>query len=261
MNGIENGAGCCPALSVYLITLNEKDNIGRALASVSWADEIVVVDSGSTDGTVEIARDFGATVYSEPFVSFVAQKNSALDRCRGEWALNLDADEEVTPELRSSIEAVIRGAYDTHSMYDICRRTWYLGRWIRHCGWYPEYRGRLSKRGRAHWEGDVIHERLSSGDACGRLKGDLLHRPYRDLGAHLKRIDRYSSLFAEREYKKGHRPSLFSILFHPPWKFIRMYILKGGFLDRTPGLIASLMGAWYTFMKYARLYERSRSAG
>jgi (heptosyl)LPS beta-1,4-glucosyltransferase len=248
-----------PVLSVYLITLNEEANIERALASASWADEVILVDSGSTDRTVQIAREHGAKVYSEPFVSFVVQKNSALDRCHGEWALNLDADEEVTPELRTSIETVINNVGEKHGTYVVCRKTWYFGRWIRHCGWYPEYRCRLSKRGQARWVGDTVHEHLESTGSCGRLSGDLLHRPYRDLGTHLKRIDRYSSLFAEREINKGHRSSMFSIMFHPPWKFFRMYILKGGFLDCTPGLIASLMGAWYTFMKYARLYERARN--
>ncbi|MFC1511944.1 glycosyltransferase family 2 protein [Candidatus Latescibacterota bacterium] len=247
-------------ITVYLITLNEEENILRALRSVSWADEIIVLDSGSTDRTCEIARGLGAKIYVEPFRGFVEQKNRALELCAGDWAFNLDADEEVTDSLRASIETAVRDDPDgsVQSAYEVIRRTWYLDRWILHCGWYPQYRCRLSQRGMARWTGDTLHESLTVSGQVGRLFGNLLHRPYRDLGAHLRAIDRYSDLFATREKGKGRSATIIEVILRPPLKFLKMYVLRGGFLDRAPGLIASLMGAWYTFMKYARLYERAR---
>lgn len=251
-----------PLISVYIITFNEEENIDRALKSVSWADEIIVLDSGSTDRTLEKARELGARTSTHPFHDFVEQKNRALELCSGEWAFNMDADEEVTESLRRSIEAVVNAGFPDGicPVYRVSRRTWYMGRWIHHCGWYPEYRNRLSRQGQAHWAGDTLHEKLTgknSGPEC-KLAGDLLHRSYRDLGAHIKAIDRYSGLFAEREFRKGRTTSLFQVFVRPILKFVKMYFLKGGFLDGPPGFIASSMGAWYTFMKYARLYERAR---
>ena len=248
-----------PLVSAYLITLNEEENITRALRSVSWAEEIIVLDSGSTDRTCEIARAMGAKVFSEPFRGYVEQKNRALDLCAGDWAFNLDADEEVTDNLRSSILATVGNESDNplYPAYEVSRRTWYMGRWIRHCGWYPQYRCRLSRRSGARWTGETLHESLTASGKTGRLSGDLLHRPYRDLGAHLRAIDRYSELFATREYDRGRSTTIIGLALRPPLKFVKMYVLKGGFLDRAPGFVASLMGAWYTFMKYARLYERA----
>ena len=246
-------------LSVYIIALNEETNIGRALASVSWADEVVVLDSGSTDRTAGIAREHGAMVVTRLFEGYADQKNHAMDHCTGDWLFNMDADEEVTPELADSIRRTVSDGTGP-AAYEVTRRTWYLGRWIRHCGWYPEYRRRLSRKNAARWHGDMVHECLEGDGPVGRLAGDLNHRPYRDLGDHLKTIDRYSALFAEREYRRGRRPSLAEAALRPIGRFLKMYVLRGGFLDRGPGFIASVMGAWYTFMKYARLYERARGS-
>ncbi|MCE5248785.1 glycosyltransferase family 2 protein [bacterium] len=258
----ESKCGCNvrrSTISAYIITKNEEKNIGRAIESVRWMDEIIVLDSGSTDNTVVLAEKLDAHVSFAPFNNFVEQKNRAIDLCTGDWVFNLDADEEVTAELRKSIEDIItrEERHGDPMVYLVPRKTLYLGRWIMHCGWYPGFRARLSKRGYARWKGEVLHEWLDAGESKGYLRGDLLHRPYNDLGDHLRTIDRYSCLWAQREAGSGRRTGLFSILARPAGKFVKMYILRAGFLDSGPGLIASLMGAWYTFMKYARLYELS----
>jgi (heptosyl)LPS beta-1,4-glucosyltransferase len=258
----EHRSGKRPAISAYLITRNEEKNIARSIESVRWMDEVVVLDSGSTDRTVEIAERMGAKVWIEPFQGFVIQKNRAMEFCTGEWMFNLDADEEVTPELRESILVSIAGTgtEKSPSVFAVCRRTRYMGRWIRHCGWYPEYRERLSRKGCARWEGEMLHEGLRGEGAVSRLAGDLLHRPYDDLGAHVRKIDEYTNIWARRELSKGRRAGLSDLAGRPAARFMKMYFLRAGFLDGIPGFAVSVMGAWYTFMKYARLYEMARSS-
>jgi glycosyltransferase involved in cell wall biosynthesis len=249
-------------ISAYLITRDEEKNIARAIESVRWMDEIVVLDSGSVDSTAEIARRLGAKVYDEPFRGFMAQKNRAMELCGSEWTFNIDADEEVTPMLRESIErSVVLPRGSSPDWYEVNRKTWYMGRWIRHCGWYPEYRARLCRKGVAQWAGETLHEHLEGEGRPGRLDGELLHRPYADLGVHVKRIDRYSDIWAGGEFARGRMARPDQLITRPIARFLKMYVLKAGFLDGAAGFIASMMGAWYAFMKYARLYERSRGSG
>jgi len=226
-------------------------------------DELIVLDSGSTDNTVAIAEKFGTNVIAEEFKSFTMQKNRAMELCTGDWLFNLDADEEVTPELRKSIEKIITSAPspDQPVVYNVCRKTQYMGRWMKHCGWYPEFRTRLSRKGHAVWKGESIHEKLEGDSSAGLITGDLLHRPYANLGEHLKTINYYSGLWAQREATRGRTTSIIGITFRPVAKSLKMYILQAGYLDCVPGLIASMMGAWYTFIKYARLYELSGNSG
>lgn len=247
-----------PSVSAYIITRDEELNIGRAIESVRWMDEVVVLDSGSADGTVEIAERLGAKVLVEPFRGFAAQKNRAMELCSGDWVFNLDADEEVTPELRDSILAVL----DTgdSAVYRVRRKTWYMGRWIRHCGWYPELRERLLRKGSGQWEGDALHESLRGIGHTGILSGDLQHRPYAGLGMHVKKIEIYAELWARRELSRGRRATFLDLAGRPAVRFLKMYLLRAGFLDGIPGLAVSVMGAWYAFMKYARLYEMSRNS-
>lgn len=249
-----------PLISIYIITLNEEAMIGRALDSVRWADEIVVVDSGSEDRTVDICRDAGARVVHRDFDNFVTQKNYALSLCRGEWAFNLDADEEVSEALASSLRDVTGGSQQTEAeVFRINRRIWYLGGWIRHCGWYPEFRVRLSRIGAAEWKGNVLHEHLEplSGDGTGVLSGDLLHRPYRNVAHHMTKIARYTDMWAEREFLAGRRAGMWDVLMRPVVRFVKMYVLKRGFLDGMPGLIVSMLGTVYTFLKYVKLWEKA----
>ncbi|MFC1529008.1 glycosyltransferase family 2 protein [Candidatus Latescibacterota bacterium] len=249
-----------PTVSAYIITRNEEHNITRAIESVRWMDEVIVLDSISTDSTVEKAEKLGVKVTVSEFRGFVEQKNAAMELCTGDWIFNLDADEEVTPVLEKSIREVVYNDSSTElpDVYNVKRKTWYLGRWIKHCGWYPEYRARLSKRGKARWIGEMLHESLKGEGNEGYLSGDFLHRPYANLGDHFNTISHYSELWSKREAKIGRKSSLLDIILRPPAKFFKMYILRVGFLDRGPGLIASTMGALYTFMKYVRLYELSR---
>ena len=242
-------------VSVYIITLNEERSIRRAIESVGWADEIVVLDSGSTDATCDIARQSGARVEMRTFEGFASQKSAAMNLCRGEWLLNIDADEEVTPELKASIQYIVNENDNTMEVYEVNRKTWYLGRWILHCGWYPEYRARLSRTGRASWRGGMIHEYLASDTSYARLEGHLLHRPYENLSNHLNKIARYADIWAREQAGQGSRTGWSDMLIRPLVRFVKMFILKGGFLDGLPGLAASVMGSFYVFMKYARLYE------
>jgi glycosyltransferase involved in cell wall biosynthesis len=219
-------------------------------------DEVVVLDSGSTDCTVDIARGLGARVETMEFKGFVEQKNVAMDLCTGDWLFNLDADEEVTPVLRESIERVIdKEGGDCCAVWSVPRRTFYFGRWMNHCGWYPEWRPRMSRRGSARWQGEALHETLAGDGATGKLMGDLKHRPYEDLGEHLDTLARYTRIWANREAGRGRSASIIDMVFRPPVRFVKMYLLRLGFLDGLPGLIASVMGAYYVFLKYARLYE------
>ncbi len=250
-----------PTLSAYLITRDEEKNIARAIESVRWMDEVVVLDSGSTDRTVEIAEGLGAKVRIEPFRGFVDQKNRAMELCGGNWLFNLDADEEATPELRDSILGVLTGARDClPDAFAVNRRTLYMGRWIRHCGWYPEYRIRLSRKGSARWEGELLHEGLRGNGSPGRLAGDLLHRPYAGMAEHARKIVFYSDLWAGREAARGRKARVIDLVTRPAARFLRMYVLRAGFLDGVPGFAASVMGAWYVFMKYAKLHELSRTS-
>lgn len=244
-----------PCISVYIITLNEANAIGCAIESVRWADEIVVLDSGSVDDTCVIARKLGARVETWQFEGFAAQKNAAMNLCEGEWLLNIDADEEVTSELERSIRKTVGENRKEPGAYEVNRRTWYLGRWMRHCGWYPQYRTRLCRAGEASWSGGSIHEYLESGSRPGRLDGDLLHRPYDNLSDHLKKIGKYADIWAREHTENGGRAGWIDLLFRPLARFLKMYVLKAGFLDGMPGLVASAMGSVYAFMKYARLYE------
>ena len=247
-------------VSAYIITRNEERNIARAIESVRWMDEVVVLDSGSTDRTVEIAERLGAKVWVEPFRGFVEQKNRAMELCGCDWLFNLDADEEATPELRESILDVIRSAGDAGpSLYVVNRRTRYLDRWIRHCGWYPEYRERLSRKGAARWEGEMLHERLAGENRSGRLAGELLHRPYPGMDEHVRKILCYADLWARRERARGRKARTIDLVTRPAARFLKMYVLRAGFLDGAPGFVVSVMGAWYAFMKYAKLHELSRN--
>ena len=246
-------------ISAYIITKDEERLISRAIESVRWMDEVVVLDSGSTDNTVALAKKLGALVSYAPFDTFHEQKARAMELCTGDWAFNLDADEEMTPELRKSIESIVKREHDDSSpqLYRVSRKNRYLGRWINHCGWYPEYRTRLGKKGHIRWEGTVFPEILTTDGPVGTLSGDLLHLPYEDLSAHLRAIDRYSRMWSLREADSGRKSGMLNIIFRPIARFLKMYVLRVGFLDRGPGFVVSMMGAFYTFVKYVRLYELS----
>jgi glycosyltransferase involved in cell wall biosynthesis len=248
-------------LTVTVITYNESAHIAAALQSVSWADEIVVVDSHSTDDTVAIARQYATRVETRDWPGYGAQKNYAATLASNDWILSLDADERVTPELADEIRATL--AVDpAHRGFRIPRVTWYLGRWIRSTDWYPDYQLRLYDRRAAAWNGRRVHESVDLQGTPGRLRHELQHYAYRDISHHLATIDRYTSLAAEQWFADGRRTSAFEMLAHPRLAFLRNYLLRGGIRDGAAGLLVSRMNAHYVFLKFAKLWElQRRSAG
>lgn len=244
-----------PKLSVTIITKNEEADIADAIASVAWADEIVVVDSHSTDRTVEIARTAQARVIVivRDWSGYIEQKNYAASQASNDWILSLDADERVTPELARQLRETL--ANPSHAAYELPRVTWHLGRWIRGTDWYPDYQTRLYDRRRARWAGRYVHESVAVTGSLGRLAGDLQHFAYRDIEDHLETIDRYTTLAARQMYEDGRRTTLPGLLFHGPLAFVRNYVARGGFRLGSAGVIVSAMNAYYVFLKYAKLWQ------
>jgi len=243
-----------PKVSVTVITRNEAADIGEALASVAWADEIVVVDSQSTDETVAIARRYTDRVVVREWPGYVDQKNYAASIASHDWILSLDADERVTPPLAAELQALKAGA-PPEAAFRIPRVTWHLGRWIRTTDWYPDYQIRLYDRRAAQWSGRYVHESVSARGAIGRLRGELQHYAYRDIADHLETIDRYTTYAARQMQEAGQRAGLLQLAGHPPLAFLRNYVARGGFRDGVPGLVISSMNAYYVFLKFAKLWE------
>jgi len=248
-----------PPLSAVLIARDEERTISDALESVSFCDEILVVDSGSTDRTRETAAAKGARVLvNTPWPGFVAQRNFAVQAARHDWVLALDADERVSPGLRAEIEALRARGFELVG-YRLPRVTFYLGRWIRGTDWYPDWQLRLFDRRRGGWEGGLVHESVVARGAVGRLRGDLEHRPYPTVSDHLQTIDTYTTLWARQAHASGRRASLLDLSASPLWAFFRNYVLKQGFRLGTIGFIVSVLNTHYTFVKLAKLRELERT--
>jgi glycosyltransferase involved in cell wall biosynthesis len=242
-------------LSVVVICKNEEDHLRDCLESVTWADEIVVVDSGSTDRTPAIARDYTDKVIHHDWQGYGAQKDFAMTQAGGDWILNVDADERVSLELADEIKALLRREQPRCNGYSVPRRTFYLGRWITHGGWYPDRKVRLVRRGFGSWGTRPVHEDLSVDGPVGKLRGDLLHFTYRDITDHVRVINEFTTLGAQKLYSEGRRRLLLHVLLNPPWKFVRMYVFQAGFLDGVPGLLVAILGSYYVFLKYAKLWQ------
>jgi glycosyltransferase involved in cell wall biosynthesis len=247
-----------PKVSVTVITLNEASHLAGALESVAWADELVVVDSGSSDETVAIARAHTEKVVVRDWPGYVAQKNYAAGLASNDWILSLDADERVTPALAAEIQSVLHDQ-PPHVGFRMPRVTFHLGRWIRTTDWYPDYQLRLYDRRAATWTGRLVHESVTSGrGSVGRFNGELQHFAYRDISDHLETIDRYTTYAARQMNEAGQRAGLLRLSGHPPLAFLRNYLLKGGIRDGLPGLVISAMNAYYVFLKFAKLAELQR---
>jgi glycosyltransferase involved in cell wall biosynthesis len=243
-----------PGLTVTVITHNESANLAAALESVRWADEILVVDSESTDDTAAIARRFTERVIVRPWPGYVAQKNFAADQAANDWILSLDADERVSPALADEIRRIVAGA-PASAGYRVPRVSFHFGRWIRSTDWYPDYQLRLYDRRRAAWTGRYVHESVRADGPVGELRGELQHHPYRDISHHLQTMDRYTTLAAKQLFEDGRRAGWIEILMLPRLAFFRNYILRGGFRDGMPGLVISAMNAYYVGLKFAKLWE------
>jgi glycosyltransferase involved in cell wall biosynthesis len=248
-----------PKLSVTVITRDEAADIGDALRSVAFADELIVVDSHSTDDTVAIARRFTDRVIVRDWPGYIDQKNYAASIASYDWILSLDADERVTPELAAEITRTLAGAPEP-AAFRIPRVTWHLGRWIRTTDWYPDFQLRLYDRRRAEWTGRYVHEAIAVRGDVGQLHGELQHYAYRDIADHLETIDRYTTYAARQMYEAGRRASALQIAGHPPLAFLRNYIARGGIRDGEAGFIISALNAYYVLLKFAKLWELQRGA-
>jgi glycosyltransferase involved in cell wall biosynthesis len=235
---------------------NEEQNIARCLESVRWADELVVIDSFSTDRTVEISRRYTDRVYRHKWLGYIGQKNLACDMASHEWVLFIDADEEVSPELRDEIlKQFDSGASRELCGYEFPRRVFFLGRWILHGDWYPDIKLRLFRRSRGRSGGTEPHDRLIVDGPVQRLRHCMYHYTYTDIADQVMTLNRFSSITAAGMHETGARPSLFRLLFRPPFRFFRSYFLKRGFLDGIPGLVIAACVSFSVFIKYAKLWE------
>ncbi len=245
-----------PLLSVAVIAKNEEDRIGRLLKSTSFTDEVVVVDSGSSDGTVEICRSSGARVVHHDWMGYAAQKQLALETARGQWILNLDADEAISEDLAAEILQAIRNADPAVGGFSIPRLSRYLNRWIRHGGWYPDRKVRLVRKGHGRWVGDGLHERLEVDGSIIELKHPLLHYVYRNISDQLRTIDQFSTVFADQCGTPASRSYVVLGLFHAVGKFLECAVWKLGFLDGLPGLVIAVNSSFYVFLKHAKAWEK-----
>jgi len=254
-----------PAIAAIIVALNEADRLPRALASLAWVDQIIVVDAGSSDGTAELARRAGARVVEHPWEGYSAQKEFALTLAGQPWILWIDADEEVSPRLRESIERALRrraAGEERHAAYAMNRRTCYLGRFVRFGGWYPDRKVRLFQRERARFDGRLVHEGLTVDGSVGSLRGDLWHYSYRDLEHHIRKAQALARLWAEQN--RDRRVGAAALLFHPLAKGLKSYVFKGGFLEGWRGCLIAGMGCYAVWLKYALVrarQEESRNAG
>lgn len=246
-------------LSVVVITKNEETNIDRCLRSVSWADELIVVDSYSTDRTTDIAREHGAKVVDIDWQGYGPAKQRGVEASTGEWVLSLDADEEVSRELADEIRRLTPGDGSVAG-YEMPRRTQFLGRWILHCGWYPDYLLRLFRRDRGRFTDAVVHEHIEVDGAVCRLKGEILHYSYPTLEHYLTKFNRYTTIGAEEAFRQGRRGGVGALVLRPAAAFVKHYIVKRGFLDGTAGLVVSAMSSVAVFVKYAKLRDLYRQA-
>ena len=244
-----------PTISAYILAFNVEEKIAAAVSSVLWADEIVVVDSASTDRTAEIARSLGARVIQIPFHGFGELRNRALAECRHEWIFSLDSDERCTPEVRDEILSILAGA-PAHDAYLVPRRNYMMGRWIKGSGWYPNFRQpQLFRKGAMRYDADPVHEgyELLTDRPLGRLQNAIWQFPFRNLEEIIRKMNRYSSLGAQK--LAGKRVSMGSALGHGIWAFIKHYLLKHGYRDGWAGFVIALGNFEGTFYRYAKAHE------
>jgi len=243
-------------ITATIITANEERNIARAVESLRCCDEILILDSGSTDRTVELAEKLGARVIEAGWRGFAGQKNWAAEQASHDWILSLDADEALTEPLEAEILA-LKKAGPRCDGYTMPRMANYLGRWILHSGWYPDRKVRLYRRSKARWVGDFVHESVHVDGKVGHLESNILHFTCESLSEHVKTMDRYTTLAAQELVARKEAVPLARLLFHPPWTFVKSYFFQRGFLDGPEGLMIAYMAAFYTFLKYSKTRNMS----
>jgi glycosyltransferase involved in cell wall biosynthesis len=243
------------SLSVAVVTLNEEERLRACLESVVWADEIVVVDAGSSDKTMAIAREFTDRALFRAWEGYGAQKNFAVGQCRGDWILSLDADERVSDALRDEIRAALADGGPEVGFY-LPRQNLFQGRWVRHGGLYPDWQLRLFRRGRGAFVERAVHESVRVDGPAGRMRAPLVHESYRSIGDAVARLNRYSDLAATELALAGQGGRLVDLLMRPVWRFVSMYLLRAGFLDGWRGLVLAGLHAHYVFLRAAKVRER-----
>ncbi len=250
-----------PKLSIIIITLNEEKNLGRCLSSVkNVADTLLIVDSGSTDQTLVIAKEFGAKIISQPFLGYIEQKNFALEAGEDGYLLCLDGDESLSPELAAVILEEKQNGFSA-DLYDMNRRNWFIDRWIMHGTWYPDTKLRLIKKGAANWGGINPHDKLIpiNDQKIKHLKGDILHHSFLTMDDYLNQLNRFSTISAKAMYEKGRRASWFNLIINPFFAFVKSYFISGGLRDGFTGYIIAKQTANLTFLKYAKLMQQQRT--
>ncbi len=247
-----------PSLSATIITHNESANIARAIRSLSCADEIVVVDSNSTDGTQEIAEKLGARIVTRTWEGFAAQKNFASAQAKNDWIISLDADEELDGPAQAAVQEWKRSEPGVTG-FQFARRAQYLGRWILHSGWYPDYKLRLFDRRRSRWEGSYVHESVVTDGGVGTLRGEILHYTCQSIEEHRQRIEFYTDLAAREMFVRGASAGPLRRALSPPWIFLNTYVFRLGMLDGAPGFLIARMAARYVQRKYAKLEEMRKA--
>lgn len=253
-------AATTPPVSLCIIAMNEADRIVRCIESVDFAAEVVVVDSHSTDSTRDVAAAAGARVIERDWAGFVDQKNYCVDHARHDWVLVLDADEWLSHEAREAIVAALSRP-ELPDGFELNRLSRYLGRWVRRGGWYPDRTLRLYRRSRGRFQGGDIHERVRVDGTVERIPHDILHDPYRSFGEHLRTLDRYTTLAADQKWSRGQRAGWEDLTLRPLAKFLRMFVLKRGFMEGTVGFVMAVTGSFYVFSKYAKLWALQRGGG
>jgi len=247
-----------PKVSGVVVCYNEQDNIERCLKSLLWTDEIVVVDSFSTDGTAELCKKYTDRVYQKEWPGYIQQKTYAVSLAKNEWVFSLDSDEVVTDALSDEILTRLpedKGQFDG---YYVRRHSFYLGQWINHGGWYPDYKLRLFKKDEVIHGGENPHDKYFVKGKTANLKGEIEHYTYKDISDQLSTIDMFSNIASDQLYRKNNRFPLVKMLFKPPVTFFETYVYKLGFLDGLAGFVISVLTSYYTFVKYAKLWEKKK---
>lgn len=247
------------SISGFVICYNEEQQIGDCLKSLDFCDELIVVDSGSTDKTLEIAKAHGAKTFYRGWTGFRDQKAFGLEHCSHDWVINLDADERVSEELKNEIHKVLENSANGKELsdgYDINRVVYFQGRWWRKGGWYPEFRLRFFKKNTIHWGGIDPHEKPICSGSIERINGEILHLTYSDFYDQASRLLKYSHIMAREEYKQGKRSNFSKVIFNPIGRFFKFYFVKKGILEGRLGFAVAIMETYYTFLKYLFLWER-----
>jgi glycosyltransferase involved in cell wall biosynthesis len=247
------------SIGAFIVCMNEEHQIRRCLESVKWCDSIVVVDSGSTDKTLEICKEYGCTIYQQAWPGYVEQKRFALSKCTTEWVLNLDADEEVSPQLQNEIELLLNKDDGSINGHQLSRVVYFLDKWWRAGGWYPEFRLRLCRRAATTWGGTDPHEKASVTGRISRLQGELHHYTYTNFNHQIRTLNTYSSQAAQSMFSRGKRATILKMFINPCGRFIKWYLIKRGYREGFPGLIIAVIEAFYVFLKYVKLWEMEKA--